>query len=228
MKQILNLLSRLLLFWLFFFFVQRLVFLSINFSSDDYTFTEFWICQLKALPMDIAAACYLLSIPVLTILIGLFTKKTTIVTTIIRIETHIMIGICSILSVGDAGLFKVWGTKINSKALSYLAYPQEVLPTVMAWENIGLFVIISIEVFLFYKLNKRFIVPFEKPVIPMWQKTLVSSIIVGLTIIGIRGGTQPVPINRNWVFFFQSYRSQFCCAKWFVEYGRANHQTAGI
>lgn len=151
--------------------------------------------------MDISAACYLLSIPVLAILSGVFIKHTIIINKIIRIETLVMIVVCSFISVGDAGLFKVWGTKINSKALSYLAYPREVLPTVMAWENIGLFVIISIQVFLFYWLSKRLIIPFEKPATPVWQKIVLSVMMPVLLIIGIRGGTQPVPINRNWVFF---------------------------
>lgn len=201
MKHLLNLFFRLLFFWILFFLIQRLVFLAINFSSADYTSAEFWLCQLKALPMDISAASYLIAIPVLTILIGLFTKHKAIINKIIRIETLLMIVLCSFICIGDAGLFKVWGTKINSKALSYLAYPKEVLPTVMAWENIGLFVIISVQVLVFYLLSKRLVVPFETPVLPLWQKIALSVTIPALLIIGIRGGTQPVPINRNWVFF---------------------------
>lgn len=201
MKHLLNLIARLLLFWILFFFIQRLIFLGINFGSDDYTFAEFWICQFKALPMDIATACYLSAIPVLAIITGLFIHKPTLINKIIRIETLVMIVLCSIIGSGDAGLFKVWGTKINSKALSYFAYPDEVIPTVMAWENIGLFLIITAQVIVFYMLSKRLITAFKQPTTPVWQNAILSLVLMALTIIGIRGGVQPVPINRNWVFF---------------------------
>lgn len=201
MKRLFNLISRLLLFWILFFFIQRLIFLGINFGSDDYTFAEFWLAQLKALPMDIATACYLSVIPTLAIITGLFTAKPTLITKIILIETLVMIILCSIIGSGDAGLFKVWGTKINSKALSYFAYPDEILPTVMALENIGLFLIIIAQIIVFYQLSKRLIIPFEKPTTPLWQNAVLSLVLICLTIIGIRGGVQPVPINRNWVFF---------------------------
>ncbi|MES2778307.1 MAG: LTA synthase family protein [Bacteroidota bacterium] len=201
MKHLLNLIARLLLFWILFFFIQRLIFLGINFDSDAYTLREFWLCQLKALPMDIAAACYLLAIPALAIITGMFINREVLINTIIRIETLVMIVLCSVIGSGDAGLFKVWGTKINSKALSYFAYPDEVLPTVMAWENIGLFLIITAQIIVFYQLAKKLIIPFEKFLMPVWQKGIVSLVMLGLVLVGIRGGIQPVPINRNWVFF---------------------------
>lgn len=201
MKHLLKLISLLLLFWIVFFFIQRLIFLGVNFGSDDYTFTEFWVAHLKAFPMDLAAACYLSAIPILAIITGLFIDKPALITKIIFIETLAMIIFCSIIGSGDTGLFKVWGTKINSKALSYFAYPDEVLPTVLAWENIGLFLIIIAQIILLHRLSKRLLIPFEKPTTPLWQNGVLSIVLVCLTIIGIRGGVQPVPINRNWVFF---------------------------
>ena len=201
MKHILLILIRLLLFWLLFFFVQRLLFLAINFGSDQYSFAEFCTGQLKALPMDIAAACYLMAVPALAIIVGLFIPGTAIITSIIRIETTCMIVLCSIIGSGDAGLFKVWGTKINSKALSYFAYPDEIIPTILAWDNIGLILIIASQIWLFYALSKRWMIPFTKPSMPIWQNALLSLCLIGLTVIGFRGGVQPVPINRNWVFF---------------------------
>jgi hypothetical protein len=63
MKQSITLVVRLFLFWMIFFFIQRLVFLSVQFQrSNDYSlFRVPSASNFKALSMDLAAASYLAS-----------------------------------------------------------------------------------------------------------------------------------------------------------------------
>lgn len=201
MKQSIVLVVRLFLFWMIFFFIQRLVFLAVNFSAAKYTFTEFLASNLKALPMDMAASSYLVVLPLLAIMGGSFINAPGIVNRIIQIETIVMIVICAFICSGDAGLFKVWGTKINSKALSYFAYPTELLPTLFAIENLGLMLIVAAQVVGFNWLRKKAIPPFTIPQTSIINKAIFSVLLIGFTIISIRGGLQRVPLNRNWVFF---------------------------
>jgi phosphoglycerol transferase MdoB-like AlkP superfamily enzyme len=201
MKQSITLVVRLFLFWMIFFFIQRLVFLSVNFSAATYSFSEFLASNFKALSMDLAAASYLVVIPLLAMITGLFIKSPKAITRIVHIETIVMIVVCAFICSGDAGLFKVWGTKINSKALSYFAYPEELLPTIFAIENLGLLLLVAAQIVGFNWLRKKMIPPFVMPETSIINKTIFAVLLIGFTIISIRGGIQRVPLNRNWVFF---------------------------
>lgn len=192
---------RLLLFWMLFFLTQRELFLLIHFSSLHAGSYQIILCNLKALPMDLSASLYLISIPVVAGIVSFFINKNEIINRIARVQSYIFIVICVLISAGDIGMYKVWGTKINAKALSYLAYPKEVLPTLFASENIFLLILIITEIIVFIWLFKKIYRPIEIPELPLFKKIIFSILIVGSFIIGIRGGVQRVPINRNWVFF---------------------------
>jgi phosphoglycerol transferase MdoB-like AlkP superfamily enzyme len=202
MKHSIVFVIRLVLFWMLFFFIQRLVFMAVNIGETGYTTREFLLSQLKALPMDLAATCYIIIIPLLALIAAMFTGNTRIPNRIIQAETVMMIVVCALICSGDAGIYKVWGTKINSKALSYLAYPAEVLPTLIAVENLGLLFIVAAQILAFNRLRKRMVVlPQQLVSIRIIPAIATSLLLIGLTVIGLRGGLQRVPINRNWVFF---------------------------
>ncbi len=193
-------LLRLFLFWMLFFFIQRIVFLTINFTSFNGTSTELFLTNIKAIPVDIAASYYLISIPIVAVIIGLFMTNHKVINRVIEIESKLMIVLCAFIGSGDAGLYKVWGTKINGKALSYFAYPQEIFPTLFAKENIGLFLIVLAQiVFAFWLFNKVYIETTSIELHFAYKPTL-SVIVIALFVIGIRGGIQRIPLNRNWIY----------------------------
>src|SRR3989304_8406176 len=103
---------KLLAFWLIFFFVFRLLFFVLNFSSFQGTFTDILISHWKALPMDISAACYLIILPGLILIAGTFSFKQNRVNAFIRWETYVMIFVSSLVASSDTGLFSFWGTKL--------------------------------------------------------------------------------------------------------------------
>ncbi len=193
-------LLKLLLFWILFFFIQRIVFLLINYDAITFGWREIWQANYKALGMDIATSTYLIALPALLLMIHSFVPSFNSVFQIISYFNKVIVIICTFIAVSDDGIYKVWGTKINGKALSYLAYPQEVLPTLFAIENIGLLIIIAAQVIFLFRLYSYFHPQTYTPSLGMVSKAVLSLALTGLIIIGMRGGLQRVPLNRNWVF----------------------------
>jgi phosphoglycerol transferase MdoB-like AlkP superfamily enzyme len=196
----LTLILRLLAFWLLFFVLQQLCFVAVNLNHYQGNWTAIFKSLATGLPMNIATATYLMALPVLVCIGGCFGLPARFVDRFIRWETLVLIVICSFLLATDLGLFKVWGTKTNAKALAYLQFPEEVLPTLFSVQNLGLFVLIAAQsvagIWLFYKL----MVPFEAPNWKPIYRIGTSLVLLGLCVLGFRGGFQKVPINRNWVF----------------------------
>ena len=198
--HIFRLLGTLILFWLLFFVLQQACFLAINFSSFQGSLGELLYSFILALPLDLTATSYVLVLPVLVIIAGVFGVNPKFVNGFIKWETIVFIVVCSLIGSGDMGLYKVWGTKINAKALAYLKYPDEVMPTLFAIQNLGLlFVAIAQMIFGFW-LFKKLRVPFTQPEWKFWIKPVFTVVVIGGCVIAVRGGVQKIPINRNWVF----------------------------
>jgi phosphoglycerol transferase MdoB-like AlkP superfamily enzyme len=198
--SIFRLLAKLLLFWLLFFIVQQASFLAVNFSSFHGSAGELLYSFISAYPLNITATAYVMALTVLLVIAGVFGLKPGIVNGFIKWETIIFIVVCSLIGAGDLGLYKVWGTKINAKALAYLQYPDEVMPTLFAIQNLGLLLIAIAQMLFGFWLLKKLREPFVKPEWKLWHKPVFALFAAGLCVLAFRGGFQRVPINRNWVF----------------------------
>ncbi len=192
--------AKLILFWLIFFWVQQLCFLLINFSAYNGTFMEILAGFARSLPMNLSATSYIIMPAALFIIAGLFGLWPKVVNGFVRWETYVMLVVCSFIGAGNMGLFKVWGTIINAKALLYLKYPEEVMPTVFAVQNLGLICIVAAQVVFGIWLFRKMQIIFGKPEWKWWIKPIAGVLMIGLSILAARGGFQKVPVNRNWVF----------------------------
>jgi len=192
---------KLLAFWLIFFFVFRLLFFALNYSSFQGSFIDILISHWKALPMDISAACYICVFPVLVLIAGAFGFSEKRVNTFIRWETYVMIFVCSFVASSDAGLFSFWGTKLNARALSALAYPKEVMPMLFSAQTIYLMLLVIISTVVFVWLFKKMKISFENKPVSQFKKYVTAISLIAFCVVGARGGVQGTPINRNWVFF---------------------------
>jgi len=195
-----SVLFKLLAFWLLFFAFQQVLFLGLNWSAIKGGNSAMLGTFLTSLPMNIATACYLSALPVLLFIAVGFGVKANGVNSITKAISYLFIVICSILLCSDISLFQVWGTKINAKALGYLQYPQELAPTVFAWQNAALFLLIAIQIIVGIYLYRVFKIEFTPPTFNKFQHAMISLLCLGALVIGFRGGLQRVPINRNWVF----------------------------
>lgn len=202
MKNTLQFYLRLLTFWLFFFICQQVSFLLTSFSSlQAVTIPEILYSFKKGLVLDLATCVYLISLPVLLSIISWFTDWQIVLNKIVKYQTRIFIVVCCFIGSMDSGIFTVWGTKTNAKAISYMAYPDEVLPALFARENIGLFAIMAIQIVLFWWLFNKMYKPLVLSKIDIKLKIITPFVVSFVLVIIARGGFQRVPINRNQIFY---------------------------
>src|SRR5436190_17280715 len=127
MKNLWRYLLKLFVFLLLLFFVQRTIFLLFSIGELRNIPAGEWIRLLfTSLQMDISAACYILVIPFLLLCAHLFIHGS-IVPKILRYYFWLIIVITSIINFSDIALYEAWATRINQKAMSYMAYPAEVV-----------------------------------------------------------------------------------------------------
>ena len=194
-------LGRLFLFWFTFFVFQQLLFF--YFGSDSYTGTsiEFGNSLLLGLRMNLSGILFITSIPILFLLASVWGLNEKITNAVIKWETIILLVFCCILCAADIGIYKAWGTKFNAKALAYLAYPKEVLPLLYARETFFLVPLLIGEIVFFLWFRKKIVAEFQTVFYKIPAKIIVTILVLTFFIIGVRGGTQKVPLNRNQVFY---------------------------
>jgi len=193
---------KLFLFWMLLFFIQRCLFLAFNYKDlVNIPASQIMLAFWKAIHMDIASACYLMLLPLIIICIGIITPYSLNFFKAAKWVNYVLIVIYMFISFTGLGLYANWGTKINSKAISFLIYPKEVAGIVFNLYNIIYFaVILAIiaPVILFFKYLFKDGFAFKAGII---RTTMFFVIFSGLMLVGARGGFQKYPINKSSCFY---------------------------
>lgn len=203
MRAYLKLIAKIFIFWLVFFTVQQVLFLAFNFGHwKAVSFSHVMASFLHSISMNISAISYLLALPFLLIHIFGLMRKDKWIGPFVYAFMMILSIINLIICTADIGLFNAWSSKINSKALYYLLFPDTAVATVEGGYNymlVGLLVVeIIIVVIILNRLFKN------KPVVIKihWaMRILAFMLTAGTLFLGIRGGTQTYPISRSWVYY---------------------------
>jgi len=122
-----------------------------------------------------------------------------------RIFIHVMligfVVVSALVNIANCGLFDAWGSILNRKALSYLAWPREAMDAVAGAPWIALLMIFFVECALGIFLIRR--IPSRGPVMtaPVRWSALGMVPLTGLLLLAARGGPQDDPINKSWSFF---------------------------
>jgi len=193
---------RLYLFWLIFFFIFRIIFLiSSGPYEENVTLWERLFSIVAGFRLDISTICYLTVVPLLGVIIsvldkGRFSEK------FIKWYHYIVITIVVILSISNIILYNYWGTLLNNRGLSYLAQPVEVFASVSNWQiiiyTVAVIICVWTFIFLFKKINGLGI----RSVIATKGSILFTCIIlICLTVVGLRGGLQQIPVNESSAYF---------------------------
>ena len=157
----------------------------------------FWYSQ----RLNISATSYLLMLPFVFSIIGIMVRKSGSGFKIAKIFTSIMFVFVLLVGLFDLGLYGNWGTKINSKALSFLVYPKEIMEMVFDAANLlyfGMFIILSIGViWLFKHLIK---IP-DKIQLPPGISVGMFILVSGMMFILMRGGFQKYPISKSSCYY---------------------------
>ena len=193
------------LFWIAYFFTLKVAFLTSNWSeTSTHSFTEVLKAFYHGYKLDQSIVCYALIIPiVLSLLSSLI--KTNLFNRINRVYTVLMILIITILCTAELNLYPEWKQKLSFKAISYMTRPSEVFHTA-SWEMLifgfGFSFLLTAGFLIIYN---KFI--YDKDAVK-WRNPIVSIllfvVILGLQIVGLRGGFQPIPISQSEAFYSES------------------------
>jgi phosphoglycerol transferase MdoB-like AlkP superfamily enzyme len=201
-KKIIFLFIKLLLFWMLLFAMQHTVFLIYNHHEiKNAGFGQIMLSYFYALRMDLSASAYLMSLPSLMFIVAIFIKKNVGLIRVVHVINIIFIVISLLIAIADTGIYSIWGSKLNSKAIAYALYPKEAIVAVAAvpyWLLIGIVIAEgALAIFIYKKMFK----PELKENINILYKIIYIPVLFFLLFMFIRGGFQQYPISKRNVFF---------------------------
>ena len=207
MKKYVIYLVKILVFMLVLFASMRIVFIA-NYwhlvNVDMVPFTEILKGFIKAMPLDIATACFIMPIPALVMFICTCFNKN-INYRWMRWYFYIIIALYILGVMGEIGIYGEWGTKLSAKALAYLENPSEVFNTASTQQTVLLVSLWACFTLLFCWWYVRWIEPTNSVYvrtndnIPTFVSVFVLSF--GLMFLGMRGGFGEIPISTSSGYF---------------------------
>jgi phosphoglycerol transferase MdoB-like AlkP superfamily enzyme len=202
MKKILIFFITYFLFWVCFFVLFRIIFLSGNLSKTVLLgWTDFFGVFIHGSKMDISVAGYF------TLVTGLLLTATPLVRPaligkVIKVYTILILTAVIAMGLMDVALYPHWGFRLNTQILPYLATPGGVVASVTGWQVLLFIILFSViltialwayqKVFLFSNLGQTR---------ARWYTMPIMLIVTMALIIPIRGGLNTSPLNFSSVYF---------------------------
>lgn len=195
---------RFFLFWLLFFFIDRLIFILIY--HQKLTNVPFWETSASfyhAIPLDLSMTAYIAVIPLLSYIFWLLNGRKVVELKWISVYNLILVFICSVLSVVNFNIYREWGSKVNAKALSFaFSSPKEAMAS-SASSPLGLSISLLILLIVVGFFLQRFVVSrkLNFTATPIWLRTIVCLILLAANFLLIRGGLGGSPITQSMAYF---------------------------
>ena len=201
MKNIIRIFLRTLVFLILLFTTQRIVF--VLFLAEEFksiSLSQILLAFAYGMPMDVAATAGILILISLFLIANLFVPQIQLQKPT-RIFVLLIIIISWLITAVDISLYESWGTRINSKTISYLAYPGEAIKN--SWNSRYLFLILvtAAAVIMSYRIFK---ILFPKEKYSMGRtggEILFACLMPFVLVIIMRGGFQKFPLGKSWVYF---------------------------
>jgi phosphoglycerol transferase MdoB-like AlkP superfamily enzyme len=196
--------TRFFLFWILFFFLERLLFLV--YFSDRLTHIgigEIAITFLYALRLDASMIAYLSVIPLIFYLVLLFLPRYKFPEIIGKYYVLFFVFIFSIISVFNLNLYREWGSKINFRALdlAFKSTKEAIASGSSSPILLSLSVLIGISFTSVFFAKKTIDFKIKDHVEPLWKKAGTAFMMLVLLFLTIRGGWQLSPINQSMAYF---------------------------
>ena len=192
------------LFWMFFFALNRALFLiyySQLVSLEKPGFSEVMAGFWNALRLDMATACYILILPFFLLLLrSLINARIFDIAN--KVYTFIIIVAYTLITTTELGIYAEWKTKLHYKAFHYLSNPDEVYNSASTGQFIWLVLIFLIMTALSFYAYHRLV--YRRPLLMKrnYFASLAFLIITpALLFLGIRGGLQEIPITQSQAFY---------------------------
>ena len=107
-------------FWVSYFVVDRFLFLIYHFNSTkNLDISEFFYVLIYGLRLDFSIAAYVVVLPFLMVLLGVFTKSKMLLT-IHQTYSLLMVLLMNLLLSIDLFLYSYWNTRLDTTFLRYL------------------------------------------------------------------------------------------------------------
>jgi phosphoglycerol transferase MdoB-like AlkP superfamily enzyme len=198
------LLLRFFLFWLIFFFLERLVFL-IYFSEklQPAPFSEIVTSFFYGLRLDASMAGYICLVPFLVFMILWIFPRIRFNAAISRTYVISLIILFSLITVINFNIYREWGTKLNSKALDF--FFDSTSEAVASSSSSPVLLSLSILFTLIFTgvVLSRYLIAYKTPrePNPVWGKLTAGLLFLAVTFLAVRGGLDASPINQSMAYF---------------------------
>ena len=207
MKRYVIYLVKVLIFLLILFASMRIVFI-FNYwhlvKIDMVPFVEILKGFFKALPLDIATACFILPIPAIVMFVCTCFNKN-INYRWMRWYFYIIIALYILTVMGEIGIYDEWRTKLSAKALAYLREPSEVFNSASTKQTVLLISLWACFTLLFSWLYVKWIEPSKEEYVSRKDNihVFITVFVVsfGLMFLGMRGGFGEIPISSSSGYF---------------------------
>lgn len=193
----------LLLTLLCIFLSQKAAFILVNLSyGRPLAFADIVAVLWHALPLDLVTSCYLLSVPLLLLIVGLFVKRINY-RAVLTWWYAVVALLMTLAFVADTMLYYYWGAKLDAADFIYAQNPRDLFASLPFWLNAAAFVAIALMVGGKMQWLRSFTPRQFEPVRrkPLWAAVLV--LLLGLNFIGIRGGLGTSTANPGYAYFSQ-------------------------
>ncbi|HEY0054658.1 MAG TPA: LTA synthase family protein [Pedobacter sp.] len=199
----LTLLIRYFVFWILFFFLERVIFL-LSFSDKlkAIPLTETGKSFIVGLWMDASMAAYISVLPLLATLLLWFIPALKIPAGILKWYTGILVVAFSIICIFNFNIYREWGSKINFKALDYgFNSPNEAVASGASSPIMASLLTLIVLIFISFFLARKIILFKRLEHSHLLSKAVVSILAIGLTFLAIRGGWQLSPMNESMAYY---------------------------
>lgn len=218
------------IFWMLYFVIGRAIFILANTHEiGDHGIGEVLLAFVYALHLDVSAASYLLAIPFVFTFFQTFFRFRLFVY-MNTWYSFIAIFLVSVITAGELGIYKEWGTKLSQKAVSYLKNPDEVMRTAQTGVMIGGLVLIIIQTAIGIFAYQKWVHIKKITEKRNWIFSIAFLILTpGLLMLGIRGGIQEITIRQSDAYYSKSYflNQAAVNSPWNLMHSMFNHKKYG-
>ncbi|WP_256014108.1 LTA synthase family protein [Desertivirga xinjiangensis] len=194
---------RYFIFWMVFFFAERVIFLLIFRNKlQRISFAEILKSFWHGIRIDMSALGYASILPLLAFLAIMNIPGLRPSNRIFRIYIKALIVICALITVINFNIYREWGTKVNYRAFEFLfSTPGEAIASSASSPIfLSLFVLAILIIPGFY-LSGRIMKFHIVKNVPIALKVVMTPLLLGLNFLAIRGGWQLAPANESMAYY---------------------------
>ena len=192
------------------FLMAKCFFMLFNHEGHSFSATDVWPVITHGFTLDLSTALYILTIPILVTIVGLWVgnlpREAGILRWVMRIWFALVAIALSLAFVADTSLYPFWGFKLDASCLQasclqYLSTPTEAMASVSTGYMVVRFIVWLLVAFIIYKGYPEFRL---RPASKKLLRTLFYLLLLPFVIIGIRGGIHESTTNIGQAYFSQN------------------------